>query len=322
MIPSLQPTRLRLGKQQRTRPGVKKLSAGVVAVSALSALSWQASRTFVASEAGSSRRAVLVGAALGGALLPAAISEQPAEAFPNRVIAPSRSYPRTPGPEASDLGLLPRGRMDKEGNEVVELKSCEQRPNCFSTTNDKLYDRGLRAIDPWTFEGKSPAAAMAELREAIESYEPGQRGVDGGGFELQKTQIQGDPLGLNLDIPFKETDLTKSNDFIWVLFEENPKGHCADVEFALKPGTEPNADKGSVLVRSASRVGYFDRGANAARLNFISEKLRKKGGWKAPEINGETHPRYWGEINCGSAEIVDQFPEYCVGAEPKRSERY
>jgi len=98
----------------------------------------------------------------------------------------------------------------------------------------------------------------------VAKYEPGQGGIDGGGFVL-----------------VKQTD-----SYLYYQFEALKKGYIDDVEFAMDAATS------GVMVRSASRVGVTDFGVNAVRLNYMADKLRSKG-WSIPEITPTTHRDYW-----------------------------
>ena len=114
--------------------------------------------------------------------------------------------------------------------------------------------------EPW--RPKPGSNAMDELLETIRAYPPGQAKIDGGGFSI----------------------ITASADYLYVIFESLKLGFLDDVEFAVK-GDE-------VQVRSSSRVGFLDLGANAKRLNWISGQLRSKG-WTAPKITEAEYPFYF-----------------------------
>ena len=72
------------------------------------------------------------------------------------------------------------------------------------------------------------------------------------------------------------------------------KGYIDDVEFA-------KATDGTIMVRSASRVGQTDFAVNAKRLNYIAATLRKQG-WAIDEITPKTHPDYF----YAAADAADQ----------------
>ena len=64
-------------------------------------------------------------------------------------------------------------------------------------------------------------------------------------------------------------------------FESLKAGWLDDVEFAAA------ADGAAVLVRSSSRYGSLDLGVNALRLNYVADKLRKRG-WAIDAIDAAT----------------------------------
>ncbi len=199
------------------------------------------------------------------------LSPNQADAFPN-AMAEAKKYadrPKRKGDPPKDLGVLPRTTEGVDATETSpRLRTCSGNPNCFSTTGDALLeDRQQYGVDffiaPWkpNAEETNPLQAVAA---AIATYEPGQGGVDGGGFAL-----------------IKQTD-----SYLYYQFEALKKGYIDDVEFAVHPTTN------GVMVRSASRVGVTDFGVNAIRLNYIAAKLRSKG-WTIAEITPETHRDYW-----------------------------
>ena len=102
--------------------------------------------------------------------------------------------------------------------------------------------------------------AFDELQVVLQSYPPGQNGVDGGGFEIKKF----DP----------------SKGYLYVQFEALKNGYIDDVEMAVIGDADPAA----VQVRSSSRIGYLDFGVNAKRLNYLAKELRSKG-WEAEGVD-------------------------------------
>lgn len=199
---------------------------------------------------------------------------RPASAFENAV-PEAKNYadrPKRPGRPPKDLGVSLRtteGQDNLESVTVLGLRTCDGNPNCFSTTGDyELADRVQKGVDfliaPWRPppDDKDPLATVAAV---VRAYPPGQSGIDGGGFAVK----------------------TETTSYLCVQFESLKKGFVDDVEFAVT-GDEGN----SVLVRSASRVGYTDFGVNAVRLNYLSSVLREKG-WKIAEITPDTHRDYW-----------------------------
>jgi uncharacterized protein (DUF1499 family) len=196
--------------------------------------------------------------------------------FPN-AIPDAKKYadrPKRKGDAPKDLGLLSRTTEAIDSTETSpRLRTCSGNPNCFSTTGDALLeDRQMYGVDflvaPWVPSPEDATKPLKVLATIMGAYEPGQGGVDGGGFAL-----------------VKETD-----SYLYYQFEALKKGYIDDVEFATHPTTK------GVMVRSASRVGVTDFGVNAIRLNYISGKLRDRG-WKIAEITPETHRDYWTTAN-------------------------
>lgn len=218
--------------------------------------------------ANSSRRSLL---SIAGISVLTLLSPNTAIAFPN-ASPEAKKYadrPKRKGDPPKDLGVLSRTTEGVDAPETSpRLRTCSGNPNCFSTTGDALLeDRQQYGVDfliaPW----KPPAEETKPLQvvaSAVAAYEPGQGGIDGGGFAL-----------------IKQTD-----SYLYYQFEALKKGYIDDVEFAVHPTTN------GVMVRSASRVGVTDFGVNAVRLNCIAAKLRAKG-WTIAEITPETHRDYW-----------------------------
>lgn len=181
-----------------------------------------------------------------------------------------------------------RGVNDTTQRDVIGLRSCKGGTNCFSTTHTARFDRGVRAIEPWRFTGKTPRAAIREVLDAVYLYPPGQQGIDGGGFQVMSFDLY----------------------YVYAQFESLRSGSIDDLEFAIAPGTGVSANEGRLLVRSSSRLGPLDYGANALRLNLIAENLRKRGGWEAPAITSATHPGYW-RANCRPEGMRKKLPAFC-----------
>jgi len=208
------------------------------------------------------RREALVGT-LGAGILGLGAGEQQAGAFANRIGKRSDGPPRV-GPKP-DLGFKPRGG---EGGTNPDLLGCKAAPNCFSSASGVDEEHFLK---PWRYSGySSDADAFAALKAAVDAYPPGQRDIDGGGFEVQTADA--------------------STGYLYVQFESLKKAFIDDVEFAQRPDPA-SPGQGQVLVRSASRVGYLDIGVNAKRLNKIMELLPAER-WQATKISPETHSRY------------------------------
>jgi len=220
-------------------------------------------------ESNSRREALTRGTFMAGLMLPVMGAPENAEAFPNRA-EKFKGGIKTNGPNPGDLGLMSRGQLgQRDGEEIFELRQCDPRPNCFSTT----FPSGDFQLQPYKFSGKTGREAMQDIVAVINEYKPGQRGIDGGGFGIQESNSQ----------------------YTYVVFESAKKGYQDDVEFAITPGDEDKTS-GTVLVRSGSRIGYYDYGVNAIRMNALTEALRKKSGWTAPPIDLKSHPVYWDKL--------------------------
>jgi len=219
-----------------------------------------------------SRRAALTAAAVAAAAsIPA---WRPASAFNNRLppdeLELKYKTPRQPGPKPGNIGTT-KG----------ELKPCtDGKPHCFSSTPEVLeFDYGTTddwLVKPFKYD-KPLADAVADLKSAIAAYPPGQRGIDGGGFQLITDSIN-DDVG-----------------YLYVQFESQRKGYIDDMEFALRQGV--------VNVRTSSRLGYLDLGVNAKRFNWFAEKMGKTPGWTTFPLLAKDHPQYF-ELNSLTDKIL------------------
>lgn len=213
--------------------------------------------------------------ALGLAVVTGAVGgaeSRPVHAFENRVER-LKSEPKFRGTPPGDLGAYPR----KEGA-LPDLKGCKKSPNCFSSAA-MSEDNPVRQspeveqahyLEPWRFSKKSSAKAFEELESAVRAYKPGQRGIDGGGFDV------------------KEADATRG--YLYAVFESLRKGYQDDFELLVRG--DPKGDGGEVRIRSASRQGKKDLGVNAKRLNGIIENLLVFEGWSAPKVTNDRFPEY------------------------------
>jgi uncharacterized protein (DUF1499 family) len=133
-----------------------------------------------------------------------------------------------------------------------------------------LEDDPDHSIPPFTWPPPlDQAQAMNELQQVLQAYQPGQNGVDGGGFEIKKV----------------------TPNYIYVQYESLKNGYIDDVEFAvITDGYGPR----QVQVRSSSRIGYLDYGVNSKRLNAIASALKSKG-WDAVGVDYSTHRFYASE---------------------------
>lgn len=239
--------------------------------------------SFIAAQKSATRRAVL--------FAPIASLCLPANAFDNAIVDYQKyaDKPKRRGTPPKDLGVLPR-TTEGEDDTITEpgLRSCDGNPNCFSTTGDfQLEDRQQYGVDflipPW----KPPAddsTPLKTLSTVVKAYEPGQGGIDGGGFSV-----------------IKETD-----SYLYCQFESLKKGYIDDLEFSSSPN--------GILVRSASRVGFTDFGVNAIRLNSLASKLKNKG-WTIDEITPKSHRDYWDASNEARESTFDSDRRLMDGVE-------
>lgn len=192
------------------------------------------------------------------------VSNENANAFPNKISTKYDDRPKRRGPQPKDLNLLPT-RKTMEGDTYVGLKQCGAAPNCFSST-DLLEEDPEHVIPSWKWNPasiKTKEEAFQQLYDVIQKYEPGQSNIDGGGFQIV------------------EFDLSKG--YIYAQFESLKNGYIDDFELAYL--------NDAVQVRSSSRVGYLDFGVNAKRINYIAKRLRDLG-WDAEGVDPKTHQDY------------------------------
>ena len=131
-----------------------------------------------------------------------------------------------------------------------------------------VYDAGVGDpgyMQPWTYS-KSRAQAMQDVLQAINSYPPGQAGIDGGGWKVIK----------------------QKPDYVYVQYESLLKGFRDDMEFAI------TAD-GVLSLRTSSRIGRQDKFVNSKRVNWYAQTLGQLEGWSTKPVSQETHPVYWTE---------------------------
>jgi uncharacterized protein (DUF1499 family) len=215
----------------------------------------------------STRRQTLTAAALGLSSAFLLSQQDGANAFANKISDKFDDRPKRRGPKPSDLGVATRTSM--EGDDYKGLKECGTAPNCFSSTMaiEEDPDHSIPAF-VWSKDiGDDKEKAFEQLKQVIEAYQPGQNGVDGGGFEIQTFE--------------------PSKGYLYVQFQALKNGYIDDVEFAAIDGLGDRF----VQVRSSSRVGYLDYGVNAKRLNFIAQALRSKG-WNASGVDFDKHRGY------------------------------
>ena len=118
----------------------------------------------------------------------------PAAAFENAVpdYAKYVDKAKRAGTPPKDLGITKRTinkeSIDADPKTFDGLRTCDGKPNCFSTTGDDLLEDRIQTgvdtlIKPW----KPPAddsAPFQSLVKAVKAYQPGQGNVDGGGFKV------------------------------------------------------------------------------------------------------------------------------------------
>lgn len=155
------------------------------------------------------------------------------------------------------------------GEEYAGLKNCGSAPNCFCSTDDPEDDPD-HYIPAWIWpKDLDKAQAFVQLEDTIKAYEPGQGGVDGGGFQIVHSD-------------------TKKG-YIYTQFEALKNGYIDDFEVAFIQGA--TGGEHAVQVRSSSRVGYLDFGVNAKRINYIAKQLRGQG-WDAVGVDYDSHRNY------------------------------
>eukprot|EP00550_Attheya_septentrionalis_P004097 CAMPEP_0198294108 /NCGR_PEP_ID=MMETSP1449-20131203/20704_1 /TAXON_ID=420275 /ORGANISM="Attheya septentrionalis, Strain CCMP2084" /LENGTH=282 /DNA_ID=CAMNT_0043993965 /DNA_START=117 /DNA_END=963 /DNA_ORIENTATION=- len=193
------------------------------------------------------------------------INSQAVNAFPNKIGDKYDDRPKRKGPQPNDLGVSTR--KDIVGEEYLGLKNCGSAPNCFCST-DSIEDDPEHNIPSWVWPEKyanDQEKAFTELEEVINSYEPGQGMIDGGGFKV----IKSDPKA----------------GYLYAQFQSYKNGYIDDFELAYLGGDRV------VNIRSSSRVGYLDFGVNAKRVNYIANILKAKG-WNAPGVDFASHQDY------------------------------
>ena len=218
------------------------------------------------------RRNVLLKGVGTSLTLAGILTTQPEQssAFDNKISNKYDDRPKRRGPQPKDLGVSTR--KDMVGEEYKGLKPCGPAPNCFCSTDD-IQDDPDHNIPSWTFpDSTDKKNAFVTLEQTIKAYKPGQGNIDGGGFQIVKS----DP----------------EKGYMYVQFESLKNGYIDDVEFAFVDGLGERA----IQVRSSSRVGYLDFGVNAKRLNYIAKDLRT-AGWDAPGVDYATHQDYVAQNN-------------------------
>ena len=81
------------------------------------------------------------------------------------------------------------------------MRPCQDgKPHCFSSNSfvgENEVDTSKIGRDwivqPWTYSGMSVLGALKDLEKAVDSYPPGQNGIDEGGFKVVKVRIPDEP---------------------------------------------------------------------------------------------------------------------------------
>jgi len=189
----------------------------------------------------SSRRAFLSSSI---ALPLLSISVPSSLAFDNRLDDKYADATPQTGKQPDNLGA--DKRTSRTAGSYTGLAPCSTSPNCWCSSAP-FSDNPSRYIAPWS--GKS----IADVKQVIDTYQVGQQGIDGGGFNI----VTYDPKA----------------QYLYVQFQSYKAGYIDDVEFWYNPQSN------KFDVRSASRLGMSDLGVNGKRLNYIGSRLEKEFGW-------------------------------------------
>lgn len=139
---------------------------------------------------------------------------------------------------AGQLGLLRGSTPTRNGVQDGRLSAPSKTPNSVSSQAALHPDHPMlayAAIEPLAYSGDG-AAAMARLKSIVES--------------MQGTQVvRAEPA------------------YLYATFTTRLMKFVDDVEFAL------DSAAGVIHVRSASRIGYSDRGANRTRVEAIRARF-------------------------------------------------
>lgn len=222
-------------------------------------------------------------------LLTVPLAPQPSLAFSNSLPESQTVAKKTPGPAPNSIGYR-SAPGSPPGSVPVDLKPClDGRPHCFSSSRaatlagdqTKLGDDWL--VPSWAFTGKTQLQAFDDIKEAVNRYPPGQGGIDGGGWKIERLRLPETPTG---DVGY-----------LYVQFESLLAGYIDDVEFVV-------GDAGVVNVRTSSRTGYLDFGVNAKRYNWLAKEVGKAKGWKTSPIRMKEHPNYFGQNDLTDADMT------------------
>ena len=202
----------------------------------------------------------------------------PAAAFPNALPSTLDEPKTSPGPVPQDIGLKPDGG----------LRPClDGKPHCFSSStlvgqaqaNTKQIGTDW-IVKPWTYTGMGVAGAMTDIKKVINTYPPGQNGIDAGGFRVKTLTVPNGP---------------EDAGYIYCQFE-SAGGYIDDVEFGVFDGT--------VNVRTSSRLGFLDLGVNAKRYNYFAKNLGGVKGWKTSAIAAKEHLNYFAQNDLDDKDVA------------------
>lgn len=226
-------------------PAVATLVLGFVSLSFFPRLYGYSFSSRGTGQAIEGRRAFITGATT---FLPLAIftsTPSGVNAFENRLDNKYSDVTPQVGTKPSDLGHTER--LSKSKASYIGLKQCGNSPNCWCSSTP-FADSPARFIPAWT------GHSIKDLKYVIDTYQVGQNGIDGGGFNI---------------IEYDEKEK-----YIYVQFQSYKAGYIDDFECWFNPQSQ------KFDIRSSSRVGVSDLGVNAKRLEYFAGRLDKEFGWK------------------------------------------
>ena len=175
---------------------------------------------------------------LGLVSMPSAAHAQFAQFYPSEAIAPPYISDDIPPPVAQlalgdSMFSFSGTRPTTLGVTSGKLGACPGSPNCVSSQAPETDTEHF--IAPLNYS-KSPAETLAALKAVINS--------------MERTEI-----------------ITECEQYLYAEFTSALMGFVDDVEFYL------DGEAGVIHVRSASRLGQSDLGANRKRIEEIRAKL-------------------------------------------------
>lgn len=158
------------------------------------------------------------------------------------------------------------GRMPAELSEGRgRFAPCPASPNCVhSDAPDALH-----AIDPLRLQADvDPDDAWQAVLDVLDGEAGGDSGADSG--RDQTGEWRRGPSGESAN--GERVEIVRSEpDYLYAVFTTPVMRYRDDVELALDRSAR------TIRVRSASRIGYGDMGANRARLESIRKSLADRG---------------------------------------------